>query len=138
MDAPGQEPSVTLLDWSSGLGTARFWIVRLFVESFMNGDSFIRTTSVSTGNGTNGNDVFAIGYISAATGNEKRILLINKRNAYTSVTMQCGASGSPCSCSHYKVIDEINGVNPARNEVQCSNGELQLAPFATAIVSLKG
>jgi hypothetical protein len=136
MDAPGQEPSVTLLDWSTGLGTARFWIVRLFVESFLKGDSFVQTTSVSTGNGTDGSDVFAMGYISAASGNEKRLLLINKRNAYSTITMTCGGNGESCICNGYKVIDEANGLNPARDEAQCSNGVLQLAPFATAIVSL--
>jgi hypothetical protein len=135
MDAPGQEPSVTLVDWSSGLGTARFWIVKLFVENFSLGDSFIQTSSISSGNGTSFNDVFAMGYISASSGNEKRILLINKRNAYTTISLTC-QGGTACSCSGYKVIDESNRLNPARDESACSNGVLQLAPFATAIVFL--
>ena len=34
MDAPGQEPSVTLLDWQTGKGTASYWTTWLLTRSF--------------------------------------------------------------------------------------------------------
>jgi hypothetical protein len=37
MDAPGQEPSVTMLDWSTGLGTAKYWVNDLLLSSYVPG-----------------------------------------------------------------------------------------------------
>jgi hypothetical protein len=40
MDAPGQEPSVTMLDWSTGLGTAKYWVNDLLLTSYTSGSEF--------------------------------------------------------------------------------------------------
>jgi hypothetical protein len=37
MDAPGQEPSVTMLDWTTGLGTAKYWVNDLLLETYATG-----------------------------------------------------------------------------------------------------
>ena len=129
MDANGQEPSVTLLDWSSGLGTARFWIVRLVVESIALGDQLVFTTAVATGGGVSADAVFAIG-VQAPDGTGHRVLLINKRNAFASVVVSCG--DGPCNCASARVIDEANGLLPARGVACDATGAIELAPFATA------
>ena len=134
MDAPGQEPSVTLLDWSSGNGTARFWVVRLFVEAFAAGDLIASTTAASSGgDGIGTSAVHAMGF-AALDGGKRSILLINKRNAWATVSTSCGASA--CSCSTYRVIDEFNGLLPAREEACDASGVVTIAPYATAILSI--
>ncbi len=125
MDAPGQEPSVTLLDWETGLGTARFWAVRLLVEELAAGDAVVATTSVSVGGSAGSSDVHALGF---GGGGRRKLLLINKRNAWVRVTLTAP------SCTRLRVIDEANGLQPARDE-PCAGGEFSLAPFATAVAS---
>jgi hypothetical protein len=127
MDAPGQEPSVSLLDWETGLGTARFWAVRLLVEELVLGDATVATTSVSTGAGASSNEVHALGF---AGGGRKKLLLINKRNAWVEVQV-AGAV-----CTQLRVIDEFNQLSPAR-DATCAGGGFVLAPFATAVASFE-
>jgi len=145
MDAPGQEPSVTLVDWASGNGTARFWVVRLFVETFDVGVSQrLSTTTVSdaaaaAGSGSNSSAVYAMGF-SGGKGGKGGVLLINKRNAWANVTVAC--KGGACQCEGVRVVDEFNGLSPART-VQCdvgtgSTAAVQLAPYATAIMGMTG
>lgn len=126
MDAPGQEPSVTLLDWATGLGTARFWAVRLLVEEVTLGDAAVATTAVSAGAGAASSDVHALGF--GDGGGRKKLLLINKRNAWVDVRV-AGAA-----CTRLRVIDEFNQLSPAR-DVPCAGGAFALAPFATAVAS---
>ena len=135
MDGPGQEPSVSLLDWSTGLGTARFWVVRLVVESFALGDAIAPTAVVAAGGGGGGAPppLFAMGFAGGA--GSRRLLLINKANAYANVTVGCAGGG--CACASIKAIDEGTGLGPARSDA-CPppGGALTLAPFATAVVAL--
>jgi len=126
MDAPFQEPSVTLLDWETGLGTARFWAVRLLVEELQLGDAMVSTTSASAGGGAPANAVHAMG-VAGADGRRK-LLLVNKRNAWAAVAV-AGAQ-----CTRLRVVDEFNGLQPARDEA-CAGGAFALAPFATAVAS---
>jgi len=152
MDAPGQEPSVTLVDWASGNGTARFWVVRLFVETFDVGVSQrLATTTTTTaaasvlmGGGGGGGDsnssaVYAMGF-TGGKGGKGGVLLINKRNAWANVSVACKGGQAACQCDGVKVVDEFNGLSPAR-AVQCDAGTgsiVQLAPYATAIMGLTG
>ena len=133
---PSQEPSVTLLDWETGEGTARFWVVRMFVEAFPVGVSpaICMTTAVSVGGSGIGSDaVFAMAF-EAAGARPRQLLLINKRNAFANVSLSCSATA--CRCTSYSVIDEANGVQPARS-ISCDGTDvITLAPYATAIALL--
>ena len=40
-----QYPSVSLLDWRTGLGNARYWALKLLIEEFGPGDRFVGTTA---------------------------------------------------------------------------------------------
>ena len=133
MDAPGQEPSVSMVDWATGLGTARFWAVRLLIESLSLGDSIVATTASAVGNDADA--LFAMGFAGQGQG-LRQLLLINKRNAFASVALRCGG-GVPCTCSSYKVIDEANGLSPARTETCDSSGTVLLAPYALAVVLIQ-
>ena len=135
MDAPGQEPSVTLLDWSSGLGTARFWVVRLLLESIQFNDVFLPTSVNIVTPGADADALFAIG-IATPDMLVKKIMLINKRNAWANVTVECGGS-SACNCLSLKTIDEFTRLSPARID-QCSvdNNIILMAPYATTVMSI--
>jgi hypothetical protein len=136
MDAPGQEPSVTLLDWGTGLGTARFWIVRLFVETFDVGVTLRHaTTAVSSGgDGIGADAVYAMGLSGVKEDGGRGVVLINKRNAWVTVTLSCGAEA--CTCASKQVIDEFNIRSPAREEPCDAGGSAVLAPYATAVIKV--
>ena len=129
MDAPGQEPSVTLLDWSTGLGTARFWVVKLIGESII-ADDVLTAADVSV-TGGDADALFAVGFMTPDQ-SVKQVLLINKRNAFATVTVQCGG-GAPCNCASLKTIDEFTGLQPARTD-SCGAGPITLAPYATTVM----
>ena len=147
MDAPGQEPSVSLLDWTTGQGTARFWVVKMLIDETSVGDVFVQTTATSSGappiSGSSGDvgegagastdGVFAQGFISTSGGNQaSKLLLINKRNGWATVSLEVGTG----VCLQALVIDEDNGLQPARS-VPCNGSSIVLAPFATALLRLQ-
>jgi hypothetical protein len=150
MDAPGQEPSVTLLDWSTGAGTARFWVVKLLVDETAVGDEFAATTSTSTPASSpaggdsaaavaaddDGGGVFAQAFTSPSDG-ARRLALVNKRHGWANVTVECGAG---CACVAALVVDEATGLQPARAGDACATAGggvgVTLAPFATAVLRL--
>ena len=133
MDAPGQEPSVSLLDWSTGLGTARAWVVPMLAQALTPNSVFLETTSVSTGSDSP-DALFAVG-VATPDPVVKRALLINKRNAFVDVALACGSD--VCVCSTVTVIDEFNGLNPARDVPCGADGTVTLAPYATAVLLFK-
>ena len=49
MDSPGQEPSVTLLDWTTGKGTARYWVLALLLDSVALVDAYVQTALTANG-----------------------------------------------------------------------------------------
>jgi hypothetical protein len=131
MDAPGQEPSVTLLDWSSGRGTARFWAVKLVRDVVAAGDEL--THAGVAVEGADAGALFAGGV--ARPGGARRVLLINKRNAWATVNVTCGG-GAPCACVSVTTIDERTGLEPARTDACAGGGAaaLELAPYAMSFV----
>ena len=42
--AVAQFPSVSLLDWTSGNGNSRYWVLRLLLDNFAAGDAIVNTT----------------------------------------------------------------------------------------------
>jgi hypothetical protein len=135
MDAPGQEPSVTLLDWETGQGTARFWVVALLANSTSPGDTAVPTEvamgvgGAGAGGSNSSLPLYAQGF--AAQGQPcGRLLLINKQNAGTNVSI---AEAAGCSCQRALVLDESSGLQPAR-EQPCPGSSISLAPFATAML----
>ena len=128
MDAPGQEPSVTLLDWSTGLGTARFWVIKLVLDSVALDDGIFATDVECAG--ADADALFAMAFATPDQ-NVKHVLLINKRNAWATVTLGGG------QCGAVRVIDEETGLNPARDDACGADGTVKLAPYATAVVLLQ-
>ena len=123
MDAPGQEPSVTLLDWTTGRGTAKYWVLKLLLESFTINDVFAVTTTSSS-------DVYAQGFL-AGTGGSRRILLVNK--GYAAQSVQLVGDLPTCVAS---IVDVTTGLGPARVESCAPTGTFTLPGYATAIVQV--
>jgi hypothetical protein len=44
-NAPPQFPSVALLNWTTGAGTARYWVLQLLLDEFAPGDAIVNTTA---------------------------------------------------------------------------------------------
>jgi hypothetical protein len=42
-----QFPSVAILNWTTGLGTARYWVLKMLIDEFQPGDSLINTTTTT-------------------------------------------------------------------------------------------
>jgi len=40
-----QFPSVSMLNWTTGMGNARYWVLKLLIDSFSPGDRFVKTDS---------------------------------------------------------------------------------------------
>merc|ERR1712113_383227 len=97
MDDNGQEPDVTMIDWTNGKGTARYWALRLLREACQPGDAFLPTT-VAPETGA----VFAQGLHTAE--GRCRVLLVNKRWSKTAVRL-----GSACTA---KVVDATSNERP--------------------------
>jgi hypothetical protein len=130
MDGPGQEPSVTLLDWTTGLGTARFWVVKM-LQVIQPSDVFVQTSVTIATPGADPDALFAVGIVSHDM-DVKRIMLINKRNAWANVTVSCGQV--TCNCESLTTIDEFTRLSPARIDSCGANGVVEMAPYATTIM----
>ena len=94
------------------------------------------------GVGADTDGVFAQAFTSVKSGGARRLLLVNKRNGWANVSVDCGAG---CTCASALVIDEDTGLQPARTDGCTVTGErglsaegvgIVLAPFATAVLRL--
>lgn len=135
MDAPGQEPAVSMLDWTTGVGTAKYWSVDLLLRTTGSGDGWV---SSSTSNAT---ALHAQGYTHGPTSTPS-ILLISKLNANTNVSV--AVSGPPSSTTFTcaaECVDEDTGLGPAR-AVPCAwdaahaTASVSILRFATCVVTL--
>lgn len=123
MDDVTREPGVTMLDWTNGKGTARYWALRLLREAVAPGDSFVPTTAgIAT--------VFAQAVVTAGS-DSKRVVVVNKVCAESTVTVR----GATPSC-HALMVDTVSGEGAPRKVACGSGGTVALGPFATAVVHL--
>jgi len=123
MDSPDREAGVTMMDWTSGNGTAKYWVNRLIIESVSLGDQFRSTVTASkTGPAA---PLFAQAYTHGGTSN--RVLLINKQNAPTTITIAGGTTA--------RIVDSMSNQGPPRTVAMVA-GVILLDAFATAIVTV--
>jgi hypothetical protein len=146
MDAPGQEPSVTLLDWTTGQGTAAYWATWLVIRAFSMGDTLVSSSS------SNASLVHVQAYLhttaaparpdlpgaSDAAHAMSRVLLVNRVNGWSTVNVP---PGSFLQCAVWQVTDATSSA-PQRAacadiDDDASGGwSLTLPPFATAVLEL--
>ena len=104
-DGPGQEPSVSMLDWTTGLGNARYAVSALLGECMAAGDVYVATNVSVAAQGhyffpalddplssrllsPSASPLFAQAFLAAGAPGVARVLLINKRSAVGNVTLE--------------------------------------------------
>ena len=121
-----QYPSVTMVNWTTGVGTARVWLLQMLGEEFRVGDAMVETA------GWQGSGVYGQGWVRRnGTGGaeERRVLLVNKKSVEQVVQVEGVVGGERLT------VDEASGERPARRE-KVGSTQLMLAPFAVACIIL--
>ena len=118
---PSQFPSVTMMDYYTTKPNARYWTLDLLKRSFGPGDTLYPTTVEDSG-------LYAQGF---QTKHGKVLLIINKRDSASRVTLPADAEGA-----------SVSFVAPSTQEHAPSNGTvagrtLPLEPFEVAVVQFK-
>jgi hypothetical protein len=120
-----QYPSVTMVNWTTGAGTARVWLLDLLIREFHSGDILVQTVL------DNLSDVHAQAFVRKIGGaqTERRVLVINKRSVQQTVTVQGAAGGELLT------VDEASGEHPARHE-KITSDSITLQRFAVSVVRM--
>jgi hypothetical protein len=117
---PGQFPSVSLLDWTTGAPNARYRVLQLLHQNLGPGDRIAQTKFKSQ-------SVYAAAYVSS--NHSRKILLINERDEPAMV--QC--SNFPGAMEN--VTDLTTGNAPPTRLLVTSN-RVSLAPFGVTIITI--
>ncbi|CAF4426025.1 unnamed protein product [Rotaria sp. Silwood2] len=119
-----QYPSVSMVNWTTGAGTAKYWISKLLIDTAeIDSDQAVRTQTSDL----NGKYVFSQGFI--CRNGQRWVLIINKRFANVDVFLP-GATGGKL-----EVVNEASGFGPAIiTELPLSR--ITLTPFAVAVVHM--
>jgi Glycosyl hydrolases family 39 len=131
---PTQFPSVSMLDWNTGKGNARYWVLKLLRDNFSPGDRLVPTTSsVSTINGAGYamrmGDAPPYAHSVITKEGRRRVLLVNRRNAPARVTIPGAKSGTMA------FVDLTTGLQPPASR-RLDGDEVSLNPFAVAVVTM--
>ena len=119
-----QYPSVSLLDWRTGLGNARYWVLKLLIEEFSPGDALVSSQC-------GGEMLSCMGAISK--GGTHKLLIVNHLNTVQSVKLQ-GFAEAPMTL---RIVDpksvQVSSSAGIRNAtIHAKSFELQA--FAVVVV----
>lgn len=119
-----QFPSVAMLNWTTGAGTAKYWISKLLIDTADIGhDRALMTQTTDTG----GQNVFSQGFV--RTDGRRWVLLVNKRYAATDVFLPGATDGMMLT------VDADSGFGPPI-EIKLTLSHIVLNPFAVAVVHM--
>ena len=123
---PTQFPSVSMVDWETGLPNPRLSTLKLLRENFGPGDKIVQQPPDLFGHG----HPYLYCMPVVTHDGKRRILLINKRNRPIGVALK-GATGA-----RVEYVDQTAGLqSPATSAM--SGDQLQLNGLAVAVVTLK-
>lgn len=117
-----QFPSVALLNWTTGEGTAKYWTSKLLIDTAdIDNDQAVVTNTSDVGD----KNIFS----QAFSGNNGRrwILIVNKRYASVDVSLNGSTGGQ------MQIINEASGFGPA-TVVTLTSDRITLSAFAIAVV----
>jgi len=100
---PTQFPSVSMVNWTSGEGTARYWILKLLIDNF-NGKTPMKLYQTSN---SDTSDTFAQAYITSD--GVKKLLFINKKDSEFTISL-------PSSVTSVQYVDLSTGFGPYATE----------------------
>jgi len=122
MGFPTQYPSVTMIDWNTGVPNARYWTLKLLHDNFSPGDQLVATTR---------QEKYPDTVVQAfVTPGGRKLLCINKRNRNSTVHL-----AEPVTGGTIESVDTRSGPNITRTE-NWSGRSVELKPFAVAVLTL--
>jgi hypothetical protein len=119
-----QYPSVALLNWTTGEGTAKYWTSKLLIDTVDIGHDvavITRTTDF------NSSTIFSQAFIGSS--NRRWVLIVNKRYADVDVIVP------GCIGGRMQIINEASGFGPATETILTLN-RITLSPFAVVIIHM--
>ena len=120
-----QFPSVSILNYSTGEGTARYAVLKLLIDELSSSDFLVDTSTAVEGSADA--TVFAQGWVKGSSAaQERRVLLVNMRNSAQPTTV-VGAKGA-----RYTLVDQVAGGGRPSTGVMGSD-DVVLPPFAVAL-----
>jgi len=124
---PTQFPSVSMLNWTTGAGTARYWTLQLLVQQF--GNDLTATPHLMFGTYSTDDDlVFAQAFQSDIDGRQK-LLIVNKSASSQSITLT-----PDWTSAKLFFIDESTGFGPAGVTTIQTPQSLSMNPFAVWLI----
>jgi len=119
-----QFPSVALLNWTTGAGTAKYWTSKLLIETVdIDNDHAVVTQTTDVGD----KNIFSQGF--AGLNGRRWVLIVNKRYASVDVSL------TGCTGGKMQIINEASGFGPP-TEVPLTSDQITLTAFAIAIVHM--
>ncbi len=119
-----QFPSVALLNWTTGEGTAKYWTSKLLIETAdIDNDQAVITNTSDVGD----QNVFSQAFI--GNSNRRWVLIVNKRYASIDVSL------NGCTGGQMQIINEASGFGPA-TVVALTSDRITLTAFAIAVVHM--
>jgi hypothetical protein len=117
---PTQFPSVSLVDWNTGLPNARFLVLKLLRDNFGPGDKVVETKPENP-------YVYALGAV--GKDGKRRLLLVNRRDRTFDLSIP-GASGG-----QLEYVDQTTSLDRPRS-VRLDSDKVTLNGFGVASVTL--
>ena len=117
-------PSVTMLNWTTGEGTAKYWTSKLLIETAdINNDQAVVTQTTDVG----GQNVFSQAFV--GRDGRRWVLIVNKRYADIDIFLP------GCAGGRMQIVNEASGFGPA-TEVTLTLSRITLSPFAVAVIHM--
>jgi hypothetical protein len=116
--------SVALLNWTNGVGTAKYWTLKLLIETVdIDNDQAVVTQTTDI----DGENIFSQAFV--GKNGRRWVLIINKRYADVDVFLP------GCTGGRMQIINEGSGFGPA-TEIILTLSKITLSPFAVAIIHM--
>ena len=109
-----------MVDWNTGAPNPRFRVLELLKNNFAFGDTLVATTSDSPG-------IYALGFI--GHNGEHKVLLVNKRNHETQVTL-------PQAGKKVEFIDQTTKSDPPASR-SLTGTEYTLGAYGVAVLTFE-
>jgi hypothetical protein len=119
---PSQFPSVSMVNWTTGVPNARFRVLELLHDNFAPGDRIVATQVHTPG-------VFAQAFITPS--GTRKILLINKRNATAELNIPLAVGDVE------QWVDQHTAEHPPARRT-LTHDQLRLGGLGVAVITLKG
>jgi hypothetical protein len=118
---PGQYPSVSMVDWTTGLPTARYRVLQLLLEEMVTGCGLVPLAS-----GAEPAVFFGLGLL---TPGQRKLLLVNKTDSDVVIELAGLAGGRA------RVVDQTSAGGPIRTEILAGD-QFDLTGYAVAVITL--